>query len=150
VLQNEPTPADTDTERPADIASGAGATGQVSWVLTGPDGEVKESGTAYNTITQIGDQLLGERAVGITTLGLPTGMKLGAGSTAAAKTGAGAALVTYLTASNVAFNPATPVARRARRTPSPSCGTGTSAPDPRPPLTSGPRQRTPAAGAAAL
>jgi hypothetical protein len=109
VLQNEPTPADTDTERPADIASGAGATGQVSWVLTGPDGEVKESGTAYNTITQIGDQLLGERAVGITTLGLPTGMKLGAGSTAAAKTGAGAALVTYLTASNVAFNPATPV-----------------------------------------
>jgi hypothetical protein len=110
VLQNEPTPTDTDTERPGDVVDGAGVTGQVSWVLTGPDGEVKESGTAHNTITQVGDQLLGERAVGITTLGPPNGMKLGTGSTAAAKTGAGAALgATYLTGSNVVFNPATPV-----------------------------------------
>ena len=55
MLQNEPTPQpDTDTERSGDIVDGAGATGQVSWVLTGPDGEVKESGTAYNTITTYG------------------------------------------------------------------------------------------------
>lgn len=35
---------------------------------------------------------------------LPTGMKLGTGSTAVAKTGAGAALVTYLSGSNKAFD----------------------------------------------
>ena len=110
MLQNEPTPQpDTDTEQSADIVDGAGAVGKVSWVLTGPDGEVKESGTSYNTITTVGDQLLSERAVGITTLGVPTGMKLGTGTTAAAKTGAGAALgATYLAGSNVPFNPATP------------------------------------------
>ena len=57
-----------------------------------------------NLVTQIGDQFYGERASGI---GSPpaqvTGMKLGTGSTAVAKTGAGAALVTYLTDSHQAI-----------------------------------------------
>lgn len=49
-----------------------------------------------NLITQVGDQYYGERASGI--VGAPgqvTGMRLGTGVTAAAKTGAGAAIVTY-------------------------------------------------------
>jgi len=58
-----------------------------------------------NLITQVGDQYYGERAAGI---GSPpnqvTGMRLGTGSTAVAKTGAGAAIVTYTTGSNVAID----------------------------------------------
>ena len=54
-----------------------------------------------NLITQSGDQYYGERAAGIG--GAPaqaTGFKLGTGTTAPAKTGAGAALVTYKAGSN--------------------------------------------------
>lgn len=40
------------------------------------------------------------------SLGLATGMKLGTGTTAAAKTGAGAAIVTYITGSQQAFSTA--------------------------------------------
>lgn len=58
-----------------------------------------------NLVTQVGDQYYGERAAGI---GSPpaqvTGMRLGTGSTAVAKTGAGAAIVTYTTASQVAIS----------------------------------------------
>lgn len=57
-----------------------------------------------NLVTQVGDQYYGERAAGI---GSPpaqvTGMRFGTGSTAAAKTGAGAAIVTYTTGSNAAI-----------------------------------------------
>lgn len=78
--------------------------GRVEWVLTGPDGKVKRSGTAYNIITQVGDQMYGERGAGIAGApAVPTGMKLGSGSTAVAKTGAGAALVTYLANSHQAI-----------------------------------------------
>ena len=77
--------------------------GKVAWELRGPDGEVKRSGTAFNMITQVGDQMYAERGAGIGTLAAPTGMKLGTGSTAPAKTGAGAALVTYLTNSHQTF-----------------------------------------------
>jgi hypothetical protein len=106
VHQNEPNPTDTDTdtERVADLVSGAGATGQVSWVLTGPDGEVKESGTAHNTITTIGDQRLSEAAaLASPTVLIPNGAKLGTGATAASKTGAGAFLGSYLPDSHVGF-----------------------------------------------
>ena len=57
-----------------------------------------------NLVTQVGDQYFAERAAGI---GSPpaqvTGMKLGTGSTAASKTGAGAALAAYLTDSHQAL-----------------------------------------------
>jgi hypothetical protein len=60
-----------------------------------------------NLVTQRGDQYYGERAASIAGApAIATCMKLGTGTTAAAKTGAGAALVTYLTASNSAFSPA--------------------------------------------
>lgn len=92
--------------------------GKVDWVLTGPDGEVKHRGTAFNIITQVGDQMYAERGAGLAGApAVPTGMKLGTGSTAAAKTGAGAALVTYLANSHQAFsgNPASAVQGSARR-----------------------------------
>jgi hypothetical protein len=54
-----------------------------------------QAGSFENLVTQIGDQYVGERATGI---GSPpaqvTGMRLGTGVTAPAKTGAGAAIVT--------------------------------------------------------
>ena len=59
-------------------------------------GDLLGLGVFANLITDIGDQYYGERAAGI---GSPpaqvTGMKLGTGSTAVAKTGAGAAIGTY-------------------------------------------------------
>lgn len=58
-----------------------------------------------NLVTQVGDQYYGERAAGIASPpGQVTGMRLGTGSTAVAKTGAGAAIVTYTTASQVAIS----------------------------------------------
>ncbi len=80
-------------------------TGRVSWLLTGPDGKVKARGENPNVVTQIGDQYYGERAAGIASPPAQvTGMKLGTGSTAVAKTGAGAALVTYLSNSHQAID----------------------------------------------
>lgn len=73
-------------------------------VLTGPDGEVKAVVEFTNLVTQVGDEYYGERAAGIDSPpGQVTGMKLGTGSTAPAKTGAGAALVTYLPDSHQAI-----------------------------------------------
>lgn len=64
----------------------------------------------HNLITAVGDQLYASRGAGLTTSATPTGIKLGAGSTAVAKTGAGAALVTYLSGSNKAFDATFPSA----------------------------------------
>lgn len=83
---------------------GGAITGKVTWVLTGPDGKVKGEGRAFNVITQVGDQMYGERGAGLAGApAVPTGMKLGTGSTAVAKTGAGAALTTYLANSHQAI-----------------------------------------------
>lgn len=68
------------------------------------DGNLIERFEGSNLVTQVGDQLYGERGSGAASPALPTGMKLGTGSTAVAKTGAGAALVTYLSGSNKAFD----------------------------------------------
>jgi hypothetical protein len=68
--------------------------------------ELVEHEEIENLVTQVGDQYYGERAAGLGTLGIATCMKLGTGTTAAAKTGAGAGIVTYITGSNSAFSPA--------------------------------------------
>jgi hypothetical protein len=79
--------------------------GEVFWQLIGPNGKVKTEGRSKNLITERGDQYFAERAAGIASPpGQVTGMKLGAGSTAVAKTGAGAALVTYLSNSHQAID----------------------------------------------
>ena len=73
-------------------------------VLRGPDGEIKEEFWDHNLITQNGDQVYGERAGGVGTPNAPTGMRLGTGGgTAVAKTGAGAAIVTFVSGSQKAF-----------------------------------------------
>jgi hypothetical protein len=84
--------------------------------LRGPDGRLKRATPFANLITTAGDQYYAQKAiVGISPANpsAPTamnGMKLGTGTTAAAKSGAGGALVTYLTASNIAFDSTYPQA----------------------------------------
>jgi len=104
VLHTEPTP----TTDEGVIVDGAGATGTVTWILRDEEtGEIKQTGVAYNTITRIGDQRLGEGgALTTPTAAKPTGMKLATGTTAAAKTGAAAAAIasgTYRADSHIAF-----------------------------------------------
>jgi hypothetical protein len=83
----------------------AGMHGVLVAVLTGPDGQIKGRCEVHNLITSAGDAMYAGRGAGVAGApAAPTGIKLGAGSTAVAKTGAGAALVTYLTGSNKAFD----------------------------------------------
>lgn len=87
------------------LASVAGLSGFVVAELRGPDGALKARATSRNIITQVGDQYYGERAAGITSPPAQvTGMKLGTGSTTPSKTGAGAALATYLSDSHQALD----------------------------------------------
>lgn len=81
--------------------------GMLHVVLTGPDGEVKYDELVPNLVTQIGDQVYGERGAGLA--GAPAaavGMQLGTGTTAPAKTGAGAAVVTFVASSYKALTAA--------------------------------------------
>lgn len=74
------------------------------------DGNVKHEETIKNLITDAGDLYQANRiAAGVNSNGvsqptLVTGMKLGTGTTATAKNGAGSSLATYLTASNAVFD----------------------------------------------
>lgn len=88
----------------------AQATGTVTAELRGPDGKLKGSCTTDNLITAVGDQVYVSRGAGLTTSQAPTGMRLGSGATAPSKTGAGSAIVTYLTGSNHAFDASFPSA----------------------------------------
>lgn len=75
------------------------------WELHNEDGLLVARGEFENLITQVGDQYYGERAAGIGGApGQVTGMRLGTGSTAASKTGAGAAIVTYLSGTATAID----------------------------------------------
>ena len=80
-----------------------------------PEGNLKSSTDFENLITDAGDDYHARKiiaAIAPAAAAAPTaasGMKLGTGTTAAAKNGAGAALVTYLTASNLAFDATYPL-----------------------------------------
>lgn len=78
--------------------------GLVHAILHSEEGDVLYEEILANLITQVGDQYYGERAAGI---GSPpsqvSGMRLGTGTTAVAKTGAGAAIVTYVSGSQAAI-----------------------------------------------
>jgi hypothetical protein len=75
------------------------------------DGNLKNREVQHNLVTAVGDQMYAARGAGIgSPPNAPTGMKLGTGSTAVAKTGAGAALVTFLSASQHAFDATYPQA----------------------------------------
>jgi hypothetical protein len=78
-------------------------TGHIEWRLE-EAGTLIAAGEARNLVTAVGDQMYAER--GASSAGAPaaaTGMKLGTGATAPAKTGTGAALLNYLTNSHQAF-----------------------------------------------
>lgn len=94
----------TCLERGRNGDESVGVKGLVIAELRDINGMLKARYATRNLVTQVGDQYYGERAAGIG--GPPaqvTGMKLGTGSTAVAKTGAGAALVTYLADSHQAI-----------------------------------------------
>lgn len=84
--------------------------GTVTIEVIGEDGKVKHTETVPNLITDAGDLYYATKCIqGIapSSTAAPTamtGMKLGTGTTAAAKSGAGGAIVTYITASNQAFD----------------------------------------------
>jgi len=79
--------------------------GHMTWEHFAEDGSLIASGEADNLVTSVGDRMYAERGAGVVgPLAAPVGMKLGSGSTAPAKTGAGAALVTYLADSHQAFD----------------------------------------------
>lgn len=81
-------------------------------------GNLKDYQEVENLVTQVGDQYYAERAAGLAGApALITGMQLGTGVTAPAKTGAGAAIVTLVAASLVALtgNPVSSLSGTARR-----------------------------------
>lgn len=79
--------------------------GRIRWWLIDEDDVVIAHGETDNLVTAIGERMYAERGAGISSPpALPTGMKLGSGSTTPAKTGAGAALATYLSNSHQAID----------------------------------------------
>lgn len=104
--------SNTAAENPVTVKLSGGEAGDtaalrgvVMWEKRSGEGVVTSRGEASNIVTQVGDQMYGERGAGVTgAVAGPVGMKLGTGSTAATKTGAGAAVVTYLSGSNQVFD----------------------------------------------
>lgn len=92
------------------VPDGIGMVGYGVAELRDGDGRIKDLVPFHNLITDAGDlYIAGKVIAGISpaNASAPTaanGMKLGTGGTAVAKNSTGAALVTYLTASNVAFD----------------------------------------------
>jgi hypothetical protein len=90
-------------------------TGNILIQLFDENGNLKDERRASNLITDAGDLYYAGMAIALVTPAAPaqptkmTGMKLGTGTTAAAKAGAGAALVTYITGSNNPFDASFPV-----------------------------------------
>ena len=72
-------------------------------VLRGPDGQIKFEEQGGNLVTDVGDEVIATRLYD-DAVPIVTGMKLGTGATAAAKNGAGAAMVTYINTSNEALD----------------------------------------------
>lgn len=94
---------------PDSINDAIGIKGVVHVALLTPDmgGKLalKDEEWIHNLVTDVGDEYYAERAAGIASPPAQvTGMQLGTGTTAAAKSGAGAAMVTYITSSAVAID----------------------------------------------
>jgi hypothetical protein len=103
-------------ERARGLVNGVGLVGYGIVELRGPDGKLKQVVPFANLITTAGDEYYAKKGItGISPANpsAPTaasGMKLGTGTTAVAKSGAGAALVTYETGSNNPFDSTFPSA----------------------------------------
>lgn len=80
----------------------------------GPSIRLKQRIVTPNLVTQVGDQAYGDALAAlhanatVSEPAEPLAMFLGTGATAAAKTGAGAAIVTYISGSNQTFEAAYP------------------------------------------
>lgn len=104
-------------ERARDTYDGVGMLGfGVAHLLDG-DGKTKELIPFCNLITTAGDQYYAQKAIALVPPQNPAaptaaqGMKLGTGgATAAAKSSTGASIVTYITGSNLVFDPTYPSA----------------------------------------
>lgn len=101
----------TEMARARDLLdSSVGIIGFGAAMVFGPDGAVKQVSPFHNILTTAGDEYYARKiiaAISPANAAAPnalTGMKLGTGSIAAAKSGTGASLVTYLTASNASFD----------------------------------------------
>lgn len=113
----ETTDVDTTTDDPttSDPPADSEFTGSVLIQLFDEDGNLKDERRGGNLITDAGDLYYAGMAIALVTPAAPaqptkmTGMKLGTGTTAVAKSGAGAALVTYITGSNNPFDATWPV-----------------------------------------
>jgi hypothetical protein len=103
-------------KKAAGMFSGIGLYGYGTVSLLGADGRLKDIESFANKITTAGDQYYATRAIaGVSPAAAAdatkmSGMKLGTGTTAAAKSGAGAALVTYISGSNNPFDASFPTA----------------------------------------
>lgn len=85
--------------------------GHLKWEHYAADGSLLAAGEADNLVTSVGDRMYAERGAGASSpLAAPTGMKLGTGGTAPAKSGAGSALTSYLSGSHHAFDSSPTVA----------------------------------------
>lgn len=108
------TPDAPPSPTPVEDGGASTFTGSVLIEVYGPDGQLKEERRGGNLITDAGDLYYAGMAIALVSPAAPaqptkmSGMKLGTGTTAAAKSGAGAALVTYLSASNLAFDASFP------------------------------------------
>lgn len=84
--------------------------GEVVLTCTDENGNVKWVEVVKNLITDVGDQYYAQRALSAVAPTAPadatkvTCMKLGTGTTAVAKNGAGGGVVTYVTGSNATFS----------------------------------------------
>ncbi len=80
-----------------------GIRGLVEVRLFGSDGTLKHQEEGENLVTDYGDEHIGER-IALDSQDIITGMRLGTGATAASKSGAGAAIVTYESGSQEALD----------------------------------------------
>lgn len=96
------------------VPDGIGMVGYGVAELTDGAGQLVQLVPFHNLITDAGDLYVAGKIIAAIAPASPSaptaanGMKLGTGATAVAKSGAGGALVTYLTASNVAFDASYP------------------------------------------
>jgi hypothetical protein len=101
----------TSMERPRQVHDEGGIKGHLVAEWHDKDGNLIHRSEQDNLVTATGDQYYAGRAA--LSAGLPaqvTGFRLGTGTTAVAKTGAGAAIVTYLSTSNKANDGGFPTA----------------------------------------
>ena len=89
-----------------DPHDGGAGIGRGVAIVRNRHGALVQSVEFENLITQVGDQCIMERYANLNgPPDVPTGMRLGTGgATAVAKTGAGSAIVTYITSSNSGFD----------------------------------------------